>query len=769
MTYRFRTSLILCLMLAAAVTAVYGKAARYDFLNYDDNEYVIENPHVYTGLRWKNIVWAFTSSHSCNWHPLTWISHMIDCELFALDAGNHHLVNVLFHIANTLMLFLLLRRMTGALWRSAFAAALFGLHPLHVESVAWVAERKDVLSTLLFLLTLWSYSRYTEKPGFGRYATVIVLFALGLSAKPMLVTLPAVLLLLDAWPLKRIAHFDRRMLLRLINEKVPLFALAAASCIVTFIVQKHGGSVSSLQAFTLAERSANALVGYAWYLLKMLWPTNLAVLYPHPGMPPLWKIAGSAVLLVLISFSVLRASRRHPYLPVGWLWYLITLVPVIGLVQVGAQAVADRYTYIPLIGLFISLCWAGAAILKTRPATAASISTVILFFFGIVASAQLEHWQNSYTLFKHTVAVTDNNYIAHGNLGVALADMGKNSEAIREYHKALRFNKTYSVAHNNLGFLFQKKGDADQALHHLQLAVRYNPKLYKARFNLAALLAKRGDIEEALSEYYKVLETNPDFAKARINLGLLAMQQGKTDEAIVQYEAALEIDPGLAKAHYNLGIACAAQNKTLDALAHYREAIRLIPDYTDAHYNLANLLLRTGDPQNAVGHFRRALEIDPGNAGAHGGLGLALERAGDHDGAELQYRLAIEADPGSAAARNNLGALLQKQGRSTEALQQYYEVIRLQPESAEGRINAGLLLIRTGRINEAVLHLQAALAIDPGNAQANNNYGAILMHQGRHNAAAGHFRRALINRPGYKSAERNLQKALNMIKKNVSR
>ena len=428
-------------LLIAVTLAAFWQVRDHEFVHYDDDKYVMENPHVPTGLTRESIKWAFTATHASNWHPLTWLSHMLDCQLYGLNPRGHHVSSLLFHAANTVLLFLVLRRMTGALWKSAFVAALFAIHPLHVESVAWVAERKDVLSTLFWMLTMLAYLRYVEKPTIQRYLPVLMLFALGLMAKPMLVTLPFVLLLMDYWPLGRLDNglsVTRDRLKRywgLVREKLPLFALTAISCVVTFLVQRHGGAMPDLEWLPLDVRIANALVSYAKYIGKMLLPRHLAVLYPYPsGTLPLWQLAGAVFLLMYVSVMVFRSRQRYPYLAVGWAWYVGTLVPTIGIVQVGKQALADRYTYVPLIGLFIIIAWGvpdlvarwcvvsswrRRRILLAVSATASILALMTCTWF------QVGRWRDRISLYTHALRVTSNNATIHNNLGNALLAEGK--------------------------------------------------------------------------------------------------------------------------------------------------------------------------------------------------------------------------------------------------------------------------------------------------------------------------------------------------------
>lgn len=567
------SAFIVVLFLTITTVTAFWQVRNYEFVILDDDKYVTENSHVRDGLTWEGFVWAFTTMHANFWHPLTWISHMLDCELYGLDSGGHHFTNLLIHLANTLLLFLVLERMTGALWPSAFVAAMFALHPLHVESVAWVAERKDVLSTFFFVLTIGCYVRYVERPGINRYLLVLLSFALGLMAKPMLVTLPFVLLLLDYWPLGRFKfgqpsgnssaqaqksdrpNNHRSSFLRLVVEKSPFFVLAAVSCIVAFLAQEHGGALRALNLFPIEVRIANAVIAYSGYIGKTIWPLHLAVFYPHPGMLPLWQVIGAGLFLVSTSVLVIRAAHSFAYLTVGWLWYLGTLVPVIGLVQVGDHAMADRYTYVPLIGLFIMITWGSCDISKIwryRRIVLPISMGALLCASMIRTGFQLRYWQNSTTLFEHALDVTADNTLAHTNLGVILAGQGKLDEAVSHYSQALRIN----------------------------------PDHLEARINMGAALAAQDKLDEAVAHYSHALHIKPDFAGAHYNLGNALVAQGRLTEAITHFHEALRIKPNDAEVHNNLGIVLAKQGKAEKAITHFHEALRITPGYTLARKNL---------------------------------------------------------------------------------------------------------------------------------------------------------------------------------------
>jgi len=556
--------LIVCLFLALATLTVYFQVTSHDFVNYDDYDYVTENRYVRTGLSKRSIAWAFTSFHVGNWHPLTWLSHMLDCELFGLKPGMHHLTNLLFHMANSILLFVVLRRMTGSIWRSGFVAGLFAFHPLHVESVAWVAERKDVLSTLFWMLTMWAYVRYSESPGVIRYLLVLVFFALGLMAKPMLVTLPFVLLLIDYWPLARLQldQFEnennislRKSILHLILEKVPLFALSGAISVIAVIALQKAGGGPSLGDLPLQPRIANALVSFLSYIQKMIWPDELAIFYPLPRAVPMWKAVGAGLLLSCLSVIFLRAVRSRPYLSVGWLWYLGSLVPVIGVVQGGGQAMADRYTYIPLIGLYVMIAWGVPDLVKrwryNRVLLAASAIMVVLALI-ICTWRQVQHWKDSITLFRHTLNVTTDNHLAHNNLGVPLDKQGRHGEAIKHYQEALRIKPGWAEAHYNLGMAKTGQGKFEEAIEAYSESIRLRPNFPKAHNNMANVLLSLGRVDSAIEHYLEAIKDRPDYANAHSNLGIALMRKGYVDDSILHFRAALRINPDDARISRNL-------------------------------------------------------------------------------------------------------------------------------------------------------------------------------------------------------------------------
>jgi len=586
--------LIISLLLILSIIITYGKVVNFDFVVYDDQDYITENRQVQEGVTVDGFIWAFTTFHAANWHPLTWLSHMLDCELYGLNPMGHHWVNLIFHMVNTVLLFLLLKLMTGTIWRSAFVAALFALHPLHVESVAWVSERKDVLSTFFGLLMIYAYCRYVDKSCFKNYLPVIIFLCLGLMCKPMLVTFPFVLLLLDFWPLKRFqpenyrlsksdvkisSYFKRSSLLFL--EKIPLLIPVFISCLLTFFAQKSEGAVQALESLPLKSRIANALVSYMNYVLKAIWPSKLSVYYPYPrgGALPAWQIFGAALLIACVCFFAMRTAKKYPYIAVGLFWYLGTLVPVIGLIQVGEQAMADRYTYIPLIGIFIAVVWGISDFIRKwhyRKIYIVVFAVIILSALAARTFFQTRHWKNGITLFEHAIEVTENNYIAHNNLATALGSI-----------------------------------DLERAIYHYKEAVRIHPKYVTALCNLGLTLYHKGDYEEAVSYFTKALNINPQKTDARMDLANIFFLQAKPEKAISQYREILKTNYENANAHYNLACMLSAQKKIDQAEHHYMEGLRINPNHEKAHYELGNIMLNKGNLKVALTHFAEAIKINP--------------------------------------------------------------------------------------------------------------------------------------------------------------
>ncbi len=738
-----RSPVWLSLLMALATAILFAPVVRNEFVNYDDPDYVTSNPQVQGGLTASNIAWAFATGHASNWHPLTWMSHMLDSTLFGLNPAGHHAMSLVLHVINVVLVFLLLRRLTGTCFRSAFVAAVFAIHPLRVESVAWISERKDLLSGLFFFLTLLAYERYTrekrkaesrkQKSGkegrtaeyakyaeeekeqkderrtsniepptsnrapvqsskfkvqgskFGSslwvwYGLALLFLALGLMSKPMLVTVPFVLLLLDYWPLGRISAFNFQ--LSAFREKIPFFALVVLSSVITFIVQREGGAVS--QALSLSARIANAAIACVRYVAKLLWPTDLSVLYPHPGHWPAWQVAAASLLLIGITTWVLlrcgllrktetaRLPREAPcvrgnescpplagntanergYWFVGWFWFLGMLVPVIGLVQVGVQSMADRYTYLPMIGLTMMLTWGVYDFARSKPGHQAALgfaAGVILVALCPLTVLQVSCWQTSEKLFRRAVAVTKNNYLAYNNLGFYLSNRGQTEEAIGYYRESLKINPAYEDALNNLGHA----------------------------------LAGQGKPLEAIPLYEAALKVRPNHVEVHNNLGNALAEVGKIDEAIAHYHVSLNRNPRHADAHNNLGIALAMKGLLDEAIPHFRQAIQFKPNYASAHSNLGNAYAVKGQLDEAIREYQECLRLNPKDAQAHNNLGNALAQKGSLDEAAVFYRKALSLNARNPEAHYNLGLMLLRQGKSAEALSHFQEALKLKPNYPE--------------------------------------------------------------------------------------
>jgi protein O-mannosyl-transferase len=636
----------ICLGLIAAAAAVYAPVAQFDFVNYDDPDYITANAHVCEGLTAKSLAWAFTSTEHANWFPLTRISEIADVQMFGMWAGGHHLVNVILHAASALAWFAVIKRITGARWPAAFIALIFAIHPLHIESVAWIAERKDVLSGLFWALTLWAYLKYADRPGAARYATVLALFVCGLMSKPMIVTLPVVLLLIDYWR-------ERPITRRVLIEKIPLLALAAGSSVITYIVQQRGGAV--VDQIPLSLRLGNACVSCVVYLVKFVWPSNLAVFYPYPASIPIGlALAAGAALLGITALALRRGTPR--YLTVGWLWYVITLAPVIGLVQVGVQARADRYTYVPLIGISIIVAF-GVAQLPKRVAVACAIPASLAW--AISAAVNIQPWRDSIHLFEHAIESTDRNYVAYEGLGNALRDAGRGAEAIAAFERAIEIKPGFAEGQNNLGQALLTQGRIDDATPHILEAVRLEPKSAEARVNFGSALRARGMLDQAEAQYRAAVAIDSENAGARRGLATVLGERGKTAEAIEQFKESLRLKPDDADTHYNLGRLLAQLNRMPEATAQFAEAARLQPGSAEAHYNLGNTYAAAGDFQKAASEFQAAVRFNPGYAHAHFNLASALANLERYREAAAEFDAVIKLQPDFPDARRNRDACLQ--------------------------------------------------------------------------------------------------------------
>ncbi len=715
---RVRPDFLVCLLLLLLTLGVYWQLRDHEFINFDDSAYVVKNRHVHTGLTPENIVWAFSFADKggAYWHPLTWLSHALDCEMYGLRPGMHHTTNLLFHIANILLLFLAFRRMTGAVWQSACVAALFALHPINVDSVAWIAERKNLLSTFFWFLTLLAYGRYVERPAISRYLLVCLTFLMGLLAKPMLVTLPFTLLLLDYWPLGRIEirnskssprhpfpdkrrrgqvsgietpdppvsrltphasrltphasrltpHVSRLTfhasrltphVSSLFIEKIPLFLLSGISVYLSSSSLQRYDNFITDDKVPMMLRIENALVSYIAYLWKMIWPRNLAAYYPFPGAVPVWQTVGAGLLLAGVSLLAIRSVRRSPWMCMGWLWYLGTLVPVIGLVQAGLwPAMADRWAYVPFVGIFVIIAWGVPDLLprwRQKKLLLATVATVILSALMAVTWLQTRHWHDSLTFFEHIVKTMPSSAFGFNGLGFEMAKRGKHAEALAYYREAIRIQPDYALAHGNLGYLLLEQGKLEDAIRHLE----------------------------------RDLEINPKSGKSQNNLGIARVRQGRPSEAITHFREAIRIRSDYTAAHYNLAQGLREMGNIPEAIAHFQQAISWEPDYADAHYSLANILLDQGRTEEAAQHFQQALAAKPNDLDTLHQLAVIFMNQGNRTAATTHLRKFLLINPLDAGTHNNLGVMLFYEGKNDEALIHFREALRISPDFVQAKVN----------------------------------------------------------------------------------
>jgi protein O-mannosyl-transferase len=742
---------LICLALGLVTLALYLSALSHDFLGYDDQQYVSENAQVLAGLTGHGVVWAF-GRHAGNWHPLAWLSHMLDCQVYGLKPAGHHLTNVLLHVANTLLLFLILNRMTGALWRSALVAALFAWHPLHVESVAWVAERKDVLSAFFWMLAVWAYARYAEvqslkskvqspgadAPRFTLHASRYYLlslsfFALGLMSKPMVVTLPLVLLLLDYWPLRRLQlntqDLAPKMLLPLVWEKVPFFALSAIGCALTITAQQP--AMVSTAGLGISQRLEHALVAYAHYLGALFVPRRMAVYYPYEKVVPAAAVVLAGLVLAVVSALVFRHVARRPYLATGWLWFLGTLVPVIGLVQVGDQAWADRYTYLPSVGLFIAVVWGVAELAGKSQAGQIflrwlAVAVGLALLFG--TSAQLRYWKDTRTLFEHAARVTRNNPLATTLLGTLLAQEGKLDQAIEYYRTALRYTPGFPEAHFYLGHAFDQQGKLEEAIAEYNKSLWFKPTQEQAHIFLGAALAKQGKLDQATAHYLAAIKLNGQSAVAHNNLAKLLHTQGRLDDAIAQYSAALKAAPGLAQAHNNFGILLLQQGRLAEGAAQLREALRLKPGDPESQVNLAQALVQQEQWAEAADLFAKTVTAATADPHVHCQFAVALAHLQRTREAMSHYAIALLLQQDLPAALDGLSWILATD--ANPGFRNGTEAVRMSERACE----------LTGRKDPAKLKTLAAAYAEAGRFPE-----AMATAQAAHDLAAQATRRVLAD------------------------
>ncbi|HEV7927840.1 MAG TPA: tetratricopeptide repeat protein [Verrucomicrobiae bacterium] len=618
-----RTKWLVCALLGVAVLIVYGPALHCGFVNFDDENYVIDNWHIQHGFNLQSVRWAFTTDAASNWHPLTWLSHTLDCQLYGLHPAGHHLTSLLLHAANSVLLLLLLNRVTGALWRSAVVAAMFAIHPLRVESVVWISERKDVLSAFFWMLTVGAYVRYAEEFKVQGskfkvfYGLSLLFFALGLMAKPMLVTLPFVLLLLDYWPLRRL-EFGPGFSWRPVVEKIPFLVLAVASSVVTFLVQYRTGAVATLSRFSLSVRLENIPVSYMRYLTKTFWPSDLASFYPYAGWP-VGEVIGAVALLAGITGLALWRARSAPYLAVGWFWFLGMLVPAIGLVQVGGQSLADRYSYLPCIGLWIMVSWGVFDLASRRPRLREAMTTaaaLVVIVFALLAWRQTGVYQDSGTLWQATLRSYPNCLMAHNLLSRWYIEKGEWDQALEQCQEARAILPHDPTVHDDLSRILLHQGKVDDAIAEALQSIQAQPQSEDNRQTLARAYLEKGDFAAAAASCREAIRIQPAAPEAWCNLGFALLQQGQIAEATAAYQRALELNPDAALAHNDLGNIFLRQRRTDEAMAQFQRAVELNPSFAEAHYNLAGLLAYRGRLDEAIAHCQKALEIQPSLAAA---------------------------------------------------------------------------------------------------------------------------------------------------------
>lgn len=609
-----RIIILISIALFVLTAVAFEQALFNDFVRIDDTGYVTENPHIKSGINYGSVIWAFGSTYASNWHPLTWLSHMLDHSLFGLDPWGHHLTSLLFHIVNALLLFWILYKLTGSIGASSFIAFVFALHPLRVESVVWISERKDVLSAFFWMLTLAAYIRFVKRPGIGRYGLVFAAFALGLTAKPMLVTLPFVLLLLDYWPLNRLK-------VSAVYEKIPLFLLAAISCAITYYAQQASGSVIQIEKLPFLFRLFNAVISYAGYIAKMFYPVDLAVLYPYPiGQTTVMKFVLCLLFLVIVSIIILSIPKKR-FLLVGWLWYLGTLVPVIGLIQVGGQAMADRYTYLPSIGILIIIVFSIKDLFAERHHKMLKVpACVILLILLLCTRNQVTLWRDSITLYEHTLSVTKNNFVIHNWMGSALTSQDRIDEAIGHFQKSIKIMPKYSKSHYNMGIALQKDSRLPEALEQFRIVERLDPEHYKALNNIGVVLQGQSKYTEAIEYYKKAAQVKPDFGVAFYNMAKACIEMKEIEKGIAYFNEAIEIDRDDPKFHAGLAEAFAEKGDLSGAVASWNESLRADPDQMRIHTFLVELYILQNKLNLALEYFSKVITLEPDSSGVFNNL-----------------------------------------------------------------------------------------------------------------------------------------------------
>ena len=760
----YRQVLAVCFVLFFATFALFSPAIHHGFLDYDDPGYVTHNLHVQRGFTPESVRWAFTTGYAANWHPLTWLSLTLDWNLFGNDARGFHATNIFWHSLSAVMVFLTFRRMTAAFWTSALAAAIFAWHPLRVESVTWISERKDVLSVFFGLLSLWAYAGYAQRRrdgrhGIGYYLFTLVSLAVGLLCKPTLVTLPCLMLVLDFWPLRRNAR--KLNIGPLILEKIPFFALAATSSAVTYHVQKAGGAM--VETIPLTARLANAAISVVRYLHKFFWPFDLAVCYPYPHQWPRWFVGASVMVIVLITALALLQRKRRPWILVGWLWYLGTLVPVVGIVQVGLQSLADRYTYLPLLGVELALLWTLREIRCPirAPWLKPAVAGAILAGLAVRTWDQSADWETPRKLYEHALAVTDDNYLAECFLGSVYFGENDFKEAGVHFQRAIDFKPDYAVAQYRLGLVLDKLGDHSAAMAQYDKVLQLKSDDPMAHYSLGVDLLDRNAPAAAISDFQVALQEKDDFNRSStyLAMGMAYARMNQPRQAIDSYQQAIALDPQNAEAHYDYANLLASMGQNPQALAEYDQATQLNPTFAKAYRNQGNLLRKMGRPADAADKYRRAIALDPNSADALYGLGQALEDLGNPADAAGYYEQAVHISPGLADAQYNLGVLLLNGGHPDLALPHFQSAANAEPTDDAAFLGLGISQGQLGNRAAAVQSLQRAIAMNPGNADAHYYLGLTLHSMGHDDQAIDQWRQTLKINPDYPNAADLIAKA----------
>jgi len=773
---------IICLSLGLVTACLYWPVHQHGFILLDDEDYLTGNPLVKMGITSESVHWAFTHCYAGNWHPLTWISHMLDCQWFGLDAGKHHLVNAAFHGLNALLLFLLLQRLTRTRWPSAFVAALFALHPLHVESVAWAAERKDVLSLFFFLLTLLAYTRFGEaakrKPPVARgrwlwYGLALAGLALGLMSKSMLVTTPFVLLLLDFWPLERISPAPLKSqtpaVRAVLLEKIPFLLLSALSCAMTVWAQSAGRAVGSFDNFPVGARIANSLTAYLTYLEKLFWPVNLSIFYPFPAELPVGRAVIAFVLLALITALAVRHVRRYPYLLVGWLWYLGTLVPVIGLVQVGSQALADRYTYLPLIGLFIMLAWGFndlTARWKHQKIAAPLLAGLVLIACAALTARQISFWPSTKTLFAHAAAVDDQNYLAWTVLGDQLRLEGKLGLAVDDLNRAIRLRRNSEIPWHGLALALTAMNKLPEAEDAYQNALKLSPENTHLLSDYAQCLITLGRLDDATEQLKRAQEVNPILIEPRLLHIVILKKQGRLNDALNECRAILQLEPANANALIHLASICSVLGRPDQASIAYRQAVKADPANRQARIGLGLALIETHNLAAAQTEFTAVLQTDPQNAAALDGLGFALAMGGQSEAAKARFAQALEYDAHNAITHLHYAMALAAQSEMKEAIGEYRKALEIDDSLVIALNNLAWIL--AAHPDSAIRNGTAAVTLAERSCRLTNHeqplylgtLAAAYAEAGRFDAAVKTAEAAMElakNQGNQALAERNLQ------------